>query len=49
MAAKYLLIVIAEVDPEVEADWSRWYDNVHLRRCCTDRMPIPDNARREVG
>lgn len=25
-----LLIVTAEVDPEVEADWSRWYDEVHL-------------------
>jgi len=27
---KYLLIVTAEVDPEVEADWNRWYDEVHL-------------------
>lgn len=25
-----LLIVTAEVDPSVEADWSRWYDTVHL-------------------
>ena len=25
-----LLIVTAEVDAEVEADWSRWYDEVHL-------------------
>ena len=25
-----LLIVTAEVDDEVEADWSRWYDEVHL-------------------
>ncbi len=25
-----LLIVTAEVDAEVEADWSRWYDDVHL-------------------
>lgn len=25
-----LLIVTAEVDPEVEADWNRWYDEVHL-------------------
>ena len=24
------LIVRAEVDAEVEADWSRWYDDVHL-------------------
>jgi len=25
-----LLIVTAEVDAEVEAEWSRWYDEVHL-------------------
>lgn len=25
-----LLIVTAEVDAEVEVDWSRWYDDVHL-------------------
>ncbi|MGQ0580765.1 MAG: hypothetical protein ACT4O6_02425 [Reyranella sp.] len=25
-----LLIVTAEVDIEVEADWGRWYDEVHL-------------------
>lgn len=25
-----LLIVTAEVDPEVEADWNVWYDTVHL-------------------
>jgi len=25
-----LLIVTAEVDPAVEADWNRWYDTVHL-------------------
>lgn len=30
MTASYLLIVTAEVDPEIEADWSRWYDEVHL-------------------
>ena len=24
------LIVTAEVDAEVEAEWSRWYDEVHL-------------------
>lgn len=28
--AKFLLIVTAEVDAAVEADWSRWYDEVHL-------------------
>ncbi|MGE0224609.1 MAG: hypothetical protein AB7F35_08910 [Acetobacteraceae bacterium] len=27
---KYLLIVTAEIDAEVEADWNRWYDTVHL-------------------
>lgn len=26
----HLLIVTVEVDPEVEADWNRWYDEVHL-------------------
>ena len=25
-----LLIVTAEVDAGVEADWNRWYDDVHL-------------------
>ena len=30
MLPKYLLVVTAEVDPEVEADWNRWYDEVHL-------------------
>jgi hypothetical protein len=25
-----LLVVTAEVDPEVEAEWNRWYDEVHL-------------------
>lgn len=25
-----LLIVTAEIDPAVEADWNRWYDTVHL-------------------
>ena len=25
-----LLIVTAEVDAEVEPDWSRWYDEIHL-------------------
>lgn len=28
--ANCLLIVTAEVDAEVEADWNRWYDDVHL-------------------
>src|SRR5438105_7135381 len=25
-----LLIVTAEIDPAVEAEWNRWYDTVHL-------------------
>jgi hypothetical protein len=25
-----LLIVTAEIDPAVEAEWNDWYDNVHL-------------------
>ena len=25
-----LFIVTVEVDPEIEADWNRWYDDVHL-------------------
>ena len=25
-----LLVVTAEVDPEVEAEWNRWYDAVHV-------------------
>ena len=25
-----LLIVTAEVDPAIETEWSRWYDEVHL-------------------
>lgn len=28
--ATYLLIVTAEVDALVEAEWNKWYDNVHL-------------------
>lgn len=30
MARDCLLIVTAEVDSEIEADWNRWYDDVHL-------------------
>lgn len=26
----HLLIVTAEVDPPMEAEWNRWYDTVHL-------------------
>jgi hypothetical protein len=25
-----LMIVTAEIDAEVEADWNKWYDEVHL-------------------
>src|SRR5215470_14073935 len=25
-----LLVVTAEIDPAVEAEWNRWYDSVHL-------------------
>ena len=28
--SKHLLIVTAEVDASVEADWNHWYDTVHL-------------------
>ena len=28
--SKFLLVVTAEVDAEVEAEWNRWYDEVHL-------------------
>ena len=27
---KCLLVVTAEVDPEVEGEWNRWYDTVHV-------------------
>jgi hypothetical protein len=27
---KCLLIVTAEIDPEVEDNWNKWYDEVHL-------------------
>ena len=27
---KCLLVVTVEIDPEVEAEWNRWYDTVHL-------------------
>jgi len=27
---KCLLVVTAEIDPAVEAEWNRWYDSVHL-------------------
>jgi len=30
LVPKCLLIVSAEIDPEIEADWNRWYDEIHL-------------------
>ena len=30
LVPKCLLIVSAEIDPEIEADWNRWYDDKHL-------------------
>ena len=47
-----LLVVTAEVDAAVEADWNRWYDEVHVpdvlacpgvrggRRYITSRRPV---------
>ena len=47
-----LLVVTAEVDAAVEADWNRWYDEVHVpdvlacpgvrsgRRYVTSRRPV---------
>ncbi|MGI8827667.1 MAG: DUF4286 family protein [Chloroflexota bacterium] len=29
-ASEWLLIVDVEVEPEVENEWNRWYDQVHL-------------------
>ncbi|WP_162914786.1 DUF4286 family protein [Desertibaculum subflavum] len=51
-----MLIVTAEVDPEVEADWNRWYDDVHLpdallcpgvlsRRRFVSKGPISESDR----
>ena len=30
-----LLIVTAEIDTDVEADWNQWYDEVHLPQALT--------------
>jgi hypothetical protein len=50
-----LLIVTAEVDEAVAADWNTWYDTVHLpdalacpgvlrgKRCVTDRIVSESN------
>ncbi len=42
-----LLIVTAEVDPAVEAEWSRWYDTVHLPDAL--RCPGVRSGRRYVS
>ena len=44
---KCLLIVTAEVDPAVEADWNRWYDTVHLPDAL--RCPGVRRGRRYVS
>src|SRR5262245_53909113 len=44
---KCLLIVTAEVDPAVEADWNRWYDTVHLPDAL--RCPGVRGGRRYVS
>ena len=36
-----LLIVTAEIDPAVEAEWNRWYDTVHL----SDALKCPGVRR----
>lgn len=28
--SEHLLVVSARIDPAVEAEWNRWYDEVHL-------------------
>ncbi len=42
-----LLIVTAEVDPEVEAAWNHWYDTVHLPDAL--RCPGVQRGRRYVS
>src|SRR5215468_3490935 len=44
---KCLLIVTAEIDPAVEADWNRWYDTVHLPDAL--RCPGVRRGRRYVS
>ena len=45
--ANCLLIVTAEVDPAVEAEWNRWYDTVHLPDAL--RCPGVRRGRRYVS
>lgn len=42
-----LLIVTAEVEPAVEAEWNRWYDTVHLPDAL--RCPGVRSGRRYVS
>jgi hypothetical protein len=42
-----LLIVTAEVDPAVEAEWNSWYDTVHLPDAL--RCPGVRSGRRYVS
>ena len=44
-----LLIVTAEVDAEVEADWSRWYDEVHLPDALACPGVLSGRRYRSVG
>jgi hypothetical protein len=44
---KCLLIVTAEVDAEVEAEWNRWYDEVHLAEAL--RCPGVKRGKRYVS
>ena len=56
--AQHLLIVAATVDPAVETDWNRWYNEIHLPeiRECPGFLsgqryvsPGPDGANRYVA
>ena len=44
-----LLIVTAEVDAEVEAEWSRWYDDVHLPDALACPGVLAGRRYRSVG
>jgi hypothetical protein len=44
-----LLIVTAEVDAEVEAEWSRWYDEVHLPDALACPGVLSGRRYRSVG
>jgi hypothetical protein len=44
-----LLIVSAEVDAEVEAEWSRWYDEIHLPDALACPGVLSGRRYRSVG